>query len=342
MRRNVFLSCLFIFMLTIFTIANASILNIFKGKSEDPSSWPNRAVTFSVPGNAGGGSDLTARYLTRAWEDSYKINFSVMNFPSTEASFQNVSNQKSDGINIGLAHSAIMTQYVTGGSKLNPLEDLTIIAAVGNNGLRSIAARVDAPFNTIQEMIDYAKANPNTIKVGTSPNGTVKFLIGRLENIFGIKFRPVEASQETDRLTNLAGGFIDVGTVSLSNGIAYEKAEKLKVLGTIGADQAVISDFMENAPENFKTLQEMGYEKAYAVTNYYVIGPKNMDSNLVQKINDSLKNVANINSGYIKGMKDMGQVGEWFDVTKSQKIYADDLNTTTETAKALGIYNIQK
>lgn len=325
-----FFGWIVLFMTSIFFSANAQEIK-----------WPTRTVTFSIPGNAGGGSDLTSRYLTRGWSDSYKANFSMMNLPSTEACFQNIRTKKADGLNIGLAHSALMTQYVTGGSKINPLKDLTVIAAVGNNGLRCIAARVDAPFNTIQEMIDYAKANPNSIKAGTSPNGTVKFLLGTLENVFDIQFRAVEASQETDRLTNLAGGFIDIGTISLSNGRDYEKAGKVKILGTVGADGAVIEDFMSNAPENFKTLQQMGYKNAYAVTSYYVIGPAGLDPKLVEHINQSMKNIGEESSSYIKGMRDMGQVGEWYNVSESKRRYEAELNNTIEVAKKLGMYKAQ-
>ena len=46
----------------------------------------------------------------------------------------------------------------------------------------------------------------------------------------------VECASEADRLTNLAGGFIDVGVVGVGNAVEYEKAGKLKVIGTVASD----------------------------------------------------------------------------------------------------------
>ncbi len=305
------------------------------------SEWPSRNVTFSVPGSAGGGSDLTSRCLTTGWSELWGVNFTVTNFSSTNAAFNNISNQKTDGLNLGLAHSAVMTQYVTGTSTINPIEDLTVISAVGNNGLRAIATNIDAPFNTVEEMIEYARKNPGAIKAGSSPSGTSKFMLGVLEEALGIQFTYVEASMETDRLTNLAGGFINLGSISLSNGLDYEKAGKLKVIATMGADGAVIEDFMSDAPENFKTFQQVGYPDAYSVTQYYVVGPANMDAQLVEEINNSLKGIDK-NDSYVSVMKSMGQVPQWHNVEDSQRIFQADLDNMTTVGKALGLYNVQK
>ncbi|MFM2479990.1 tripartite tricarboxylate transporter substrate-binding protein [Celerinatantimonas sp. YJH-8] len=300
--------------------------------------WTDDTVTLYVPGKPGGSSDLTTRFLANGWAAKTGIRFSVKNFNSTVASFTQLSNRKPNGNELSITHSAIFTQYVTGASNIEPINDVTLIAHMGNNGLRAIAVRKDAPYNTFAELIAYMKKHPNTVKAGVSPNGTTQFLLGTLEHNLGVKFKYVEASQETDRLTSLAGGFIDLGTVSLSNGKEYDQAGKLKILGTVGANGAVISDFLSNAPDNYKTLQEMGYQNCYAVTNYYVIGPKNMDPALVKKINASLKDLANKNNPYFIGMKGMGQVAQWYSTEDSMIHYKDEYHVKETVAKSLGIY----
>ncbi|MFM2479625.1 tripartite tricarboxylate transporter substrate-binding protein [Celerinatantimonas sp. MCCC 1A17872] len=300
--------------------------------------WTDNTVTLYIPGKPGGSSDLTTRFLSNGWTAKTGINFTAKNFNSTVASFTQLSSRKPNGNELSITHSAIFTQYLTGASDINPLKDVTLIAHMGNNGLRAIAVRKDAPYNTFAELISYMKKNPNTVKAGISPNGTTQFLLGTLEHNLGIKFKYVEASQETDRLTSLAGGFIDLGTVSLSNAKEYDQAGKLKIIGTVGANGAVISDFLAKAPENYKTLQEMGYKNCYAVTNYYVIGPKNMSDALVQKINASLKNLADKNNPYYIGMKGMGQVAQWQSVKDSLTEYKNEFQNKEAVAKSLGIY----
>lgn len=300
--------------------------------------WPEGNVTFSIPGKAGGGSDLTSRYLASGWSD---VKLSLMNFNSTVAAFQNIVGKQPDGKNIGLAHSAIMTQYVTG-SEINPIEDLTLLAAVGNNGLNAVAVPKDAPYDTIEEFVEYAKQNPGKIKAGTSPNGTSKFTMGKIEDALGIKLNYVEASQQADRLTSLSGGFIDIGTISLKNGLEYEKAGKLKVIATIGANGQKVENFIADAPENFRTFQQQGYEDVYFVTSYYVIGPKGMDEALVKTINASLKEIIADGSGFVKGMTDMGQVPEWHDLEESMELYKGDLESMKKVAENLGMLDIKE
>lgn len=300
--------------------------------------WTDKAVSILIPGKPGGGSDLTTRYLTQTWTEQTGVNFKPVNFDTTVASFNSLVGEKPDGQTLEMAHSALITQYVTGASDVNPLEDVTVIANIGNNGLRALAVPSDAPYNTFEEFLTYMKANPGTVKAGISPNGTTQFLMGTLENKLDIKFTYVEASAETDRLTSLAGGFIDIGSISLANGLEYEKAGKLKVLCTVGADGAKIADFDATAPENYKTIQEMGYDDVYSVTNYYVIGPKGMDQAQVEQINKSLAEIAKEGTAYYDGMIEMGQVPEWHDVAESTLMLEDETTTLTEVAKSLDIY----
>lgn len=318
------------------TVANET------AKAGDNLKWTDNSVSIFIPGTPGGGSDLTTRYLIQSWTELTGINFQPVNYDTTVSSFQALVGTKADGLTLGMAHTALSTQYVTGATDINPLEDVTLIAHIGNNGLRALAVPADAPYDTFEEFLAYMKENPGKVKAGISPNGTTQFLMGTLENKLGIKFNYVEASSETDRLTSLAGGFIDIGSISLANGLEYEKAGKLKVIATVGANGAKIADFAPDAPENYRTIQEMGYEDCYAVTNYYVIGPAGMDAEQVKTINESLKGIINEGSVYVEGMLDMGQVPEWHDLEESRAILEDELNTLTDVAKSLGIYGLEE
>ena len=98
-------------------------------------------------------------------------------------------------------------------------------------------------------------------------SGSNTFLFGMLSKELGIELNSVECASEADRLTNLAGGFIDVGVVGVGNAVEYEKAGKLKVIGTVASDGITIGDYPEELPDNYKTLQEQGYENC---TNVYI------------------------------------------------------------------------
>ncbi len=303
--------------------------------------WKDENITLQVPGKSGGGSDLTTRLISTAWQENEGIVTSIENYDNTAVCYQTIKNAKPDGETLSLAHSGLITQYLTGSLDVKPETHLSLIGYFGNNGIVAFCAREDAPYDTMDEFVEYAKANPGEVKAGYSPNGTTHFRYGKIESYFDIDLNYVEASNESDRLTNLAGGFNDVGTISLATAIEYEKAGKIKILGTIGAPGSSINNFVDDAQENWQTFEEMGYDGLTFSTNYYVFGPKGMDDAMVESMNQSLKTITEDGSSYMTGMYDMGQIGDYATIDESKQILADEMVDLTAVAKDIGVYGLE-
>ncbi len=296
----------------------------------------DQVLTFVIPGSTGGGTDLATRTMGEGLQRLFglKINYQQM---KNTIGHTTVKNAAADGNTIMLATAALLTQYVTGNSEVNPLEDLTLIACLDDNGYSVLAVPVDAPFNTFAEFVEYAKANPGKINAGMPAAGSNTFLFGKLESVLGIELNHVECASESDRLTNIAGGFIDIGVVSLGNAQSYEKAGKLKVIGTVAGNGVTIADSGVDLGDNYKTLQEQGYDDCYVLCMHYIYGPKGMNEEQVKKINASFKAViedATVN----EGLRKIGHIPLWHDLEESKKIQMEEYNTTVETAKFLGLY----
>ena len=296
----------------------------------------DQVLTFVIPGSTGGGTDLATRTMGEGLQRLYglKINYQQM---KNTIGHTTVKNAAADGNTIMLATAALLTQYVTGNSEVNPLEDLTLIACLDDNGYSVLAVPVDAPFNTFAEFVEYAKANPGKINAGMPAAGSNTFLFGKLESVLGIELNHVECASESDRLTNIAGGFIDIGVVSLGNAQSYEKAGKLKVIGTVAGNGVTIADSGVALGDNYKTLQEQGYSDCYVLCMHYIYGPKGMNEEQVKRINASFKAViedATVN----EGLRKIGHIPLWHDLEESKKIQMEEYNTTVETAKFLGLY----
>ena len=296
----------------------------------------DQVLTFVSPGSTGGGTDLATRTMGEGLQRLFglKINYQQM---KNTIGHTTVKNAAADGNTIMLATAALLTQYVTGNSEVNPLEDLTLIACLDDNGYSVLAVPVDAPFNTFAEFVEYAKANPGKINAGMPAAGSNTFLFGKLESVLGIELNHVECASESDRLTNIAGGFIDIGVVSLGNAQSYEKAGKLKVIGTVAGNGVTIADSGVALGDNYKTLQEQGYSDCYVLCMHYIYGPKGMNEEQVKNINASFKAViedATVN----EGLRKIGHIPLWHDLEESKNIQMEEYNTTVETAKFLGLY----
>ena len=296
----------------------------------------DQVLTFVIPGSTGGGTDLATRTMGEGLQRLYglKINYQQM---KNTIGHTTVMNAAADGNTIMLATAALLTQYVTGNSEVNPLEDLTLIACLDDNGYSVLAVPVDAPFNTFAEFVEYAKANPGKINAGMPAAGSNTFLFGKLESVLGIELNHVECASESDRLTNIAGGFIDIGVVSLGNAQSYEKAGKLKVIGTVAGNGVTIADSGVALGDNYKTLQEQGYSDCYVLCMHYIYGPKGMNEEQVKRLNASFKAIiedATVN----EGLRKIGHIPLWHDLEESKNIQMEEYNTTVETAKFLGLY----
>ena len=296
----------------------------------------DQVLTFVIPGSTGGGTDLATRTMGEGLQRLFglKINYQQM---KNTIGHTTVKNAAADGNTIMLATAALLTQYVTGNSEVNPLEDLTLIACLDDNGYSVLAVPVDAPFNTFAEFVEYAKANPGKINAGMPAAGSNTFLFGKLESVLGIELNHVECASESDRLTKIAGGFIDIGVVSLGNAQSYEKAGKLKVIGTVAGNGVTIADSGVALGDNYKTLQEQGYSDCYVLCMHYIYGPKGMNEEQVKRMNASFKAIiedATVN----EGLRKIGHIPLWHDLEESKNIQMEEYNTTVETAKFLGLY----
>lgn len=292
-------------------------------------------ITLVVPGKAGGGSDLAIRYYAQALTDLYGLKTTVTNYDSNTIGHQTVKNAKPDGTTITLATGALNIQYVTGNSDIDPMNDFTLIAAMQDNGYSALAVPTSAPYDDFAGFVEYAKAHPGELNVGMPAAGSNTFLFGQITSTLGIELNPVEMSSESDRLTNLAGGFIDIGVVGVGHGVEYETAGKLKVIGTVASNGVTIDGYPEKLPDNYKTLQEQGFKDCYYGVGHYLLGPAGMDPDMVAKMNAAMEAV------YEATKEDIAKIGNipgWHNLEESQAIRQAEYEQTVEIAKAIDLY----
>ena len=167
--------------------------------------------------------------------------------------------------------------------------------------------------------------------------GANTFLFGMLTSATGIELNSVECASESDRLTNLAGGFIDIGVVGVGNALEYEKAGKLKVIGTVSSDGNTISMYPEELPDNYKTLQEQGFEDCVLYVNHYLYGPAGMDETMVKEMNAAMQAVCE-DETVSEGIASIGNIPGWHDLEESKKIRDEEYASFVEIAKELDLY----
>ena len=304
--------------------------------SADDYGFPKGTITWVVPGKAGGGSDLAIRYYSEAMQKDLGITNTVSNYDSNTIGHQTVANAKPDGATIMLSTAALQIQYIAGSAEVDPRKDLTLIAAMQDNGYSALCAPVSAPYNNFSEMVEYAKANPKSLNAGMPNSGNNTLQFGMIQKAVGVEFNAVECSSESDRLTNLAGGFIDLGFAGMKNAQEYEKAGKLKVIAVMAGDGKKIADYDSSLPDNYKTMQEQGFEDCYWNVQHYVFGPAGMDPAQVEKMNAAMK-ILFEDDACREGIAGLGQIPEWHDLEESKKIFDAEFQAELEVSEFLGM-----
>ena len=252
------------------------------GKKVD---FPKKTITITVPVSAGGGTDLLTRAM--AGPLKAKLGQTVIVTNKTGAGgaigFAAGAAEKPDGYNVTALVAELLT--VPQVAKVNfSYKSFEPVCNV-NSSYGTITVRADAPYNTLQEFIDYAKKHPGQMKIGNSGVGGIwHFVAAAFAAEAGIKVTHVPFEGGGSAVVALAGGHVDAVPVTPQEVEVQVSAGKAKIL-------AVLSP--ERLPEiaNVPTAEELGF-KNLVFTIWRGFGvPKGTPASIVATLRDAFKSV---------------------------------------------------
>src|SRR5207302_1940889 len=131
-----------------------------------------RPIEMTVMFGAGSAADVTARHLADGMARFLAAPVPVVNRTGGggAAGYTHVAQQRPDGYSIIWNSNSISTNYHSG---ILPF-DYTAFDAVARVSVETpaLAVRADAPWKTLKEFIDHAKANPGKVRIGNSGTGS--------------------------------------------------------------------------------------------------------------------------------------------------------------------------
>lgn len=138
-------------------------------QTEDAKSFPSRPMRIVVPAAPGGVNDILARLVGQKMSETFGQPVVVENKPgaATILGAETVARSAPDGYTMLIAPTATMAINPAVYSKLSysPQKDFTPISAVATYPYVLTASKV-VPAKTVQDLIDYAKANPDKSNAG--------------------------------------------------------------------------------------------------------------------------------------------------------------------------------
>lgn len=246
--------------------------------SDDAEIWTKDNITIVVPSKAGGLNDSIARLMQEYFQNEFNATFVIANYDTKAVAYEALKSAKNDGTTLMLQHSSLFAEAAGGSVAYEPTEELTVVGEINSLGGSAFIAPKDAPYDTFSELIGYAKANPGKVSAAYSAKGMSHFQWAAIEKAAGVDFNLVDASSESEKLTNVAGGFIGLAGVTYKSAKEYADAGQLKILSVCNNDEAA-DEF------GYEKMEDLGYT-TMAVNYMYIWAPKDMDPALAQQINN--------------------------------------------------------
>lgn len=195
--------------------------------------YPSKPIRVVMPNPPGGASDILARMLQPKLAGALGQALIVENRPGAYAGVLAVARAAPDGHSFVFSHIAqvIGVLFVSKELPYEPLKDLLpTMAAIESYGL--IVAQASVPGNTLAEVIDYARAYPGKLTIGSSGNGTYFHLMGEVLKYHArIDMLHVPYKGVVGVINGLVGGQIDISFVGAAS--VKTQLKKLKILAVV-------------------------------------------------------------------------------------------------------------
>jgi tripartite-type tricarboxylate transporter receptor subunit TctC len=203
----------------------------------DAASYPDRPILIIVPYPPGGGSDILARILANKMQVRWKQPVVVENRAGasgnvgTEAVFR----AKPDGYTLLFTAQPPLVANESLYPKLD--FDPKALASVSVMATANIVLFVNpkVPVSTLQELVDYAKANPGKLNYASQGVGSSGHLAGELFSMMaGVKMVHIPYGGTNPAVTALIAGQVDLMFGEMVTGGPFLADGKLKLLGVGG------------------------------------------------------------------------------------------------------------
>lgn len=216
---------------------------VFGASEASAQDYPFRDITTAVVWGAGGGTDTINRMIMAEMEKHLPVSVSVINQTGGVAGSNGmvyVFNQPDDGYTlVGLSESNVTAAVQGGWDQKFSVWHPFIVG--GSPDLISVPA--DSPYNTLEELIEAAKAAPGTIPAGASGSGSIHHLnLLALENgsEATFKFIPYKGSAPSQEAA--LTGEVQLVVTSLAEQQPLIAGGKLRPLAMLTPDDATLGD----------------------------------------------------------------------------------------------------
>ncbi len=258
---------------------NDSANTVVSGGATDSTWYEGQTINVYVPANASSPLGIQAMRYADWLSKTYGGNWVVTcdNTGNGTVAFETVANADPDGLTVLFTQNLLFAYY--GGVYDKFATDILIPVNSGGNviGAQIVTVPADAPYDTIDEMVEYAAANGG-LMCGIQNQANSHLMSATLADKVGLDTIYVEAGGSSDKITAMLGGQIDWALLSDQSAHDYVENGDLKYILACGeVRDPVASDVPCEA--------ELGIEPTITTSQTFWYLPLNTDPDIVATFN---------------------------------------------------------
>jgi len=277
--------------------AGAIALGLTPAAAQD---YPDHAVDVIVPFNPGGGADSSQRTFNKYAEPIAGQPLVIVNKPGAGGTkgWAEMVRMAPDGYTMSIVTPPFnvipaLARPKQTGYTLDQFTYVCIYAVVPD----VLLVREDSDFETLADLIDYAKANPGKIKAANTGTLGADFMTTLLiENATGVEFTQIPFTGGSEALQGILSGTTDAMVASSLFAVAQKGSLRTLAIAAPERDS--------NIPD-VPTFKEQGYD---VVSERYRVfgGPPGLSDDVVNFWADVCEQVT-ANEDFRKEMNEIGQ-----------------------------------
>lgn len=312
----------------LFSAAMAAILVAAPLAAQTAEEFPTKPMTYIIPFDAGGESDISARFQQAEWEEHAGQPVVIQYQPGAGGAqaWSQLNQIEGDGytiMGINLPHTVLQPMEADVGYRTEDLTPVNYFHYTPD----AIFVSADSELQTLEDLVDYAKENPGLVTfAGSGSNSSNNLAQVRFDELAGTTTTYIPFSGTGPAMTAVLGDQTVAGFNYVTSGV--NQGDALRML-------AVAAEERLPAFPDVPTFQELGYDLVGGAYRGVAV-PASTPEDLRQRISDIISEI-NADPDFVRKMEEGGFVLTDIPYGEVGDFVAEMAEQYTAAAEKLGI-----
>lgn len=260
--------------------------------AEPEPGWPTRALSIIVPYSAGGATDILARKIAEGLTHELGKPVIVENRAGAGGILGTTvaANAKPDGYTLffGQVSSHGIAPNLSLAAKYDPVKDFEPIVWIDSIP-NILVVRKDLPVNSVDELIAYAKANPDKLNFASSGIGSSTHLSGEMFKAqTGVQMTHIPYPGSSGALMSVVSGQTDLMFDNMPSAYPQVTNGRVKALAVTTQKRSPLAPDVPTIAESTKSADLSKFE---ATAWFGLFAPAGTPKPIIQRINAAVNDM---------------------------------------------------